>query len=136
MIVALAVLLILPNAPKNGNGGGGKTYTMTFMEMVYDWDYSTYGFKSMQPGDTLIIKDTIRRIAAYYGNTYIEFVGGTVAIRGDITSSYSTYDRVSITLTIITITDSYSGYQYEWFKEDLDGLPGEIILPMSVISHA
>jgi len=91
-------------------------------EFMYDeFNQYQYGFRTLEPGDTLKIKDTITDI--YYDDweetTYIQFVGGGLPFDGDLTKRFNVYDEVIITLHIIEISDY--NYSFEYFEEGWDG---------------
>ena len=128
---------------------------MNFDEFITDYQQDidnesrtiTYYFQSLNPEDTLIIKDTINTISynATGGYTSVEFIsypGDTFPIEGDITNEFTTGDAVQITVHIIStsFTDQnpYTGetwtFNIETFEELWDNenktyksLPSEYI---------
>jgi hypothetical protein len=119
IVIVLAAVLFLALSDEESKG---ETATMDMLELVYnEYDIYENGFRTLGDGDTLIIEDTI--IGIYHddwdGTTEIYFVGGSLYFQGDLTSRYSVYDKVVITLHIIEI--NYAGYTWEYFEEGWSG---------------
>lgn len=143
-----------------GGGGGGKSITMSVDELQGDieideeYDYQGYDryysfqFKSLNPGDTMNLKDTITEMD--YDNsddeTFIELGDGPdFYFEGDLTDEFDMGDEVIITLHVIHDEwDEYRDgeechFEYEFFEEMWDREDNEVenkVLPQSKIKHA
>ena len=141
--------------------GDTEATTMSIQELSNDYSQSTdqanmtmvLFFKSLDEGDTLIIKDTIENITYDEQNqsTLISFAstsqsntGQILQLRfeGDITDNFSTGDAIGVTTGIVNVTmtrQSQQGqitYHYETFEEGWDAAnETSIPFPQSTIKH-
>ncbi len=136
----------------------GKVITMTMEEIINDYEYNvdndtkkmSYLLKSLNHGDTLIIRDTVNDVTYNKSGDYtsIDFetsVGNPFPIEGDITDRFEKGDSIELTLHIIkdifTQQNQYTGeiwtFEHETFKEGWDSENYTYIpFPQNVISHA
>jgi hypothetical protein len=129
IILASYFLLVIPKEDE------GNKYTMSFQELIDDMedpnDFSD--FKTLEPGDTVIVEDTISDIDYDGAKTQITFESydaGEFVFLGDLTDEYDYGDKIRITLHIIVI--EYDGKEFEFFKEMWDG-ESIVFLPDNVI---
>lgn len=105
---------------------------MTFFQFTRDYTQDmdnitrtvTYGFQSLIPGDTLIIRDVINNTLYDPSNEYtnIEFtsaIGTSFPVQGDITDEFVPGDIVELELHIISVnfTDQHPYTGEVWFIE-------------------
>ena len=107
-----------------------RVFTMNMNEVLQDMEYNISGqnyysgFKSMNAGDTLIIKDTIANM------TYNDFYNGTMVIfssnssrglifQGNITGKFHIGDNVTVKLHIMEDKFDYD-YQGQTWNIDIE----------------
>jgi len=154
-------ILICGCTEQNNNGGKtGKTITMTAKEFFYDQETiqelnnTTINFKSLNDGDTLVIRDTIFKISYEYiegviNKTIVIFVWDEgnesdsmfFEFEGNITGSYFNGEQVKITVKIKRVSFSYQGvphdmelYEEQWVDEEYFNTYRYKPLPRSCIS--
>ena len=135
-IVAIAGIFLLLGCVGNNTA---KTFTMSMDEVLQDMKYSVNGsdvymnFKTLDPGDVLIIKDKIYNMSynPERNATVIVFesneTSGYLFFSGDLTSELHNGENVKVKLHIIgnvEFTQNYYGYVYnyhmEYYKESWD----------------
>ncbi len=139
IILALGLSLIVVLSTGCLEGGESKAETMTLGELMNDYDANmdndtkkfTNMLKSLDEGDTVIIKDKINNMTYidYYDYTPVEFtslLGVPFPIEGDITDRFEIGDNVEIKLHIVNVTYTEQVEEEIWtveqetFKEGWD----------------
>ena len=139
IILALGWLLIVVLSTGCLEGGESKAETMTLGELMNDYDGNmdndtkkfTNMLKSLDEGDTLIIRDKINNMTYmdYHDYTPIEFaslLGVPFPIEGDITDRFEIGDNVELKLHIVRViyTEQVDGeiwtIEQETFREGWD----------------
>jgi len=133
VVVAIASIFMLLGCV------GSKTYTMSMNEVLQDREtktnstqYTYYsGFKTLNDGDTLIIKDTIWNMTynAQYNATLVLFSSNKsegLIFSGNITNDFKDGEKVKVMLHIIEDKFDYSYHgqtwkiDFEYYKEGWD----------------
>ncbi|RLF31368.1 MAG: hypothetical protein DRN21_04660 [Thermoplasmata archaeon] len=125
---------------------------MTMNEFLQDYTESrdnttktfVYELKSLDDGDTLIIRDTLFNLSFNGEKNYTLVLFSSVenqafAVEGDITGSYEKNDAVELTFHIIKVNFQFQGWNitYETFKEGWDTNSNNTVpFPQTVIRHA
>ena len=161
IIIVVAIIFIIAIFAALFLGGEeNKTVTMSVSELEddlvtdsredyqgYDY-YYTMEYKSLDPGDTLLLRDEITDISYdYYDDeTYIELDWeASFYFEGDLTYNYDVYDTVIIEFHIIHVSfdEDIYGYTYHFEgevpREQWDSDDNEYSddpLPQSIIRHA
>jgi len=131
---------------------GTQAKVMTMNEFLQDYaeerDNATktfvYELKSLDDGDTLIIRDTLLNLSFIGERNYTLLLFSSVenqafAVEGDITGSYEKNDDVELTVHIIQVEFPYQGWNitYETFQEGWDtAINNTVPFPQTVIRHA
>ena len=145
-IMVLGWLLIVVLSTGCLEGGESKAETMTLGELMNDYDFNvdndtkkiTNLLKSLDEGDTLIIRDKINNMTYldYYDYTPVEFaslLGESFPIEGDITDRLEIGDSVELKLHIVEVmyTEQLDGeiwtIEQETFREGWDWENGTFI---------
>ena len=121
-VLAVIVFIILAGCTKE------EKKIWTAKEVKEDWVTGENGsyFKSLDPGDVLIVEDIIENITPRYNPfqnysvTYISFKSGgyPFTFEGNLSGDFKVGDRVIITLHIIGVEKN--GYEMEGFAESWD----------------
>jgi hypothetical protein len=146
ILLILASVYFLVLAPQEE--GDNYVETMTMDELLNDYEFDENGikFRSLSPGETLIIEDQIIDIGSeydYYTDevvTYIQFKSTAgkrtnsfwkglyngdfsdrvdLGFQSDLTDDFKIGDDIVVTLHVINV--DYYGYHFELFKEMWDG---------------
>lgn len=159
IIVVILATVLISTSQDDGNGGGGKTVTMSVAEfedninIQHERDYRGYDnyikvlFNSLEPGDTLLLKDEITDI--YYNDwNETEIIIGNdrwYDFEGDLTDEFELGDMVVIEMHVIYISFDQTSdgttyhnegeiFQEQWNSELNE--PRSVPLPRSIITKA
>ncbi|UCH89862.1 MAG: hypothetical protein JSV49_04255 [Thermoplasmata archaeon] len=113
----------------------GKVIVMNFRELAQDWDEETKRFNSVKVGDIVEIHDLIVDVRIKENETTYSFNGALVLINKNMGSRFRIYDEIVIILTLMEYEDVQYGYNFHWFKEDLDGPRGDLVISNKNIYH-
>ncbi|MGC9308628.1 MAG: hypothetical protein ACP5FL_07625 [Thermoplasmatota archaeon] len=158
IVASFLVCALIATAGCLDDGDTEADATMTMQEVSDDFSQSidqgnmtmTVFLKSLDEGDTLLIKDTIANITYNEQNesTAVSFASTSsssaqLRFEGDITDEFSSGDTVAVTTGIINVTmtqQSQQGqvtYHYETFEEGWDAANNKSVpFPRSTIEHA
>jgi len=136
----------------------GEAITMTFNEFMTGYGQNidnqsriiTIYFQNLNPGDTLIIKDTINTITynetrGYTGITFTSYATNDFPIDGDITDKFTPGDMVEITVHVISTsftqqhpsTGETWTFNLEVLEEEWDDATQTFtVFPADCIQHA